>query len=563
MNTWRYLLVAVLFAAPLSAVTLTNYYNFHGTQAHSGNGRMVILDGALEFLGKDTATGKFKFRQQASAKYQDTGAALGVAVLVAGNSANSSQEFLLNAGTYSVQIARYDNGWWGFSNSTVSMIVTPDMLAKLRAPKANCDVLYTFYDKDGKKIGSQLVPAGETPVFRIPGDASGPVSYMGHTVGGYWDDTLNGGQGGWVDHPTQVSLVTMGTIDPGMMYDPSGTQGPNGGTALTAELTINGLKASPGTGSVTSSTTIIAATTSTVGAQDATLAAVGNAIVASQEKGTQAITKGLAEIKAKVGSSSGSSGGTGTDMTATNTLLDGIKTETTAVKDKVTAIHDLLNAGEEYDAATDVAQIETKAGEKTGSYNGAKPTGNAAVSGGQSAPGTLYSGDLGFGTMTLGFGSLGAGVGGAAHGLMSACRPLLVLALCVWFARGAGKTVTAYATGLGAVSSGSSTVGPENIVPGVAQAKGWGSAGVAVTTIVVAVAAFIAAVDVWLTSAGVGVAALLNGTSWAALGSFYGLVDAYIPVAVAIQLSLFSAALPYVLSPIYVVAMGVLKFARV
>lgn len=242
--------------------------------------------------------------------------------------------------------------------------------------------------------------------------------------------------------------------------------------------------------------------------------------------------------------------------------LQKTRTAVEAVTEPVTTLGEFLTAGSAYSVGTDLALITSKAGAAT-AYTGARPTGTNAVTAGGAAPTTaMYSTIIGGTVLSLGFNDLASRMP-AADALLVACRPLLLLALAVWFARNAGATVQAYAVGLGNADTGGVNVGVENLVPGVAQGKGWGSAAIAVSTICVAIGALVAVVDTWMSGAGLGVAQMLSGTSFAPLGAIWGILDRYVPMAAVVQLGMMNAAMPYVLAPIYATALSVLKFCKI
>lgn len=213
------------------------------------------------------------------------------------------------------------------------------------------------------------------------------------------------------------------------------------------------------------------------------------------------------------------------------------------------------------DATALQATAATKAGAAT-AYEGPVPTGSGSASGMSAPSSALWSGEVAGQSLSIGLNGFAA-LFPTADGLLVACRPILLLCLVVWFARSGGQLVQRYAVGLGSVDTGGANFGAENFVPGVAQAKSWGAAAVAATVICVAIAGMVAVVNTWMGNHGFGVATLLSGTSFDAIGQIWGVLDRYVPLAALVQLGLINAALPYVLAPIYATAATVLKFLKV
>ena len=258
------------------------------------------------------------------------------------------------------------------------------------------------------------------------------------------------------------------------------------------------------------------------------------------------------------------------------TRLDTANTHLSAVKDqavKVGSFVDGTHANQtSYNNTSQVASMQSAAaafGDGGSGFSASmfpSKTGKPLTTpAGGNAPGTLYSMVIGGKTIDVGFGALGTHVTSLqGDSLLRACRTLLLFAAVVWFVRSCGKTQQDYIVGLGAVDSGGANTGPENVIPLMSQTKQLAQAAAACTAIFVCVAVGVAVVDGYMTYAGVSLATLFtsSSSSFQPLASVWSMLDQYIPLAVITQLMIVSAAMPYILSPLYMAALTVIKFVK-
>lgn len=255
---------------------------------------------------------------------------------------------------------------------------------------------------------------------------------------------------------------------------------------------------------------------------------------------------------------------------ATNGKLDAIKAAVDTVAGKVQEGNDqrkkLVDFTEGtaasqtgYSNAVQVASAQAAAA-AVGAYTGTKPSvaGAPAIS----VPGD--PGDWGQGiqvgntTITFGAGRLPANY----ETMMVAGRSLLLVALCLGFMRQASRTLTDYTVALPQVQTQDTGMGPENIGPGVSQAKTYATAAVAVGVIFTGAASIVALIDTFVTYYGGGITSILgSGASLSSLSAI-GALDRYVPVAAGLGLSLLGVALPYVVAPMYLATAGILRFIK-
>jgi len=231
----------------------------------------------------------------------------------------------------------------------------------------------------------------------------------------------------------------------------------------------------------TTSTDRTVVTGSAVAATNDQLATVGNSItqtvVNTSAKVESAIAQNGATVAAAI-AGLGSNAGGGSDAAALGTLHD----DNVAAKTTLDAIKAKLAGGDGFSQGSNLsgAQGAASAALSANPYNGARPgVGVPSV--------TLASGGSGvMGTVTVGGQNLTLGLGGGISGtdtLMVAARPVLLIALCIGFLRAVSRDLTVYTASLPQVSAQDTAVGPENLVPGVAQAKTWGTAAGAVLVV--------------------------------------------------------------------------------
>jgi hypothetical protein len=192
-------------------------------------------------------------------------------------------------------------------------------------------------------------------------------------------------------------------------------------------------------------------------------------------------------------------------------------------------------------------------------YAGQRPTVSGALS--TSIPSGASDWGPGFqvGTATITFG-LGR-MSPTMDALMVAGRSLLLAALCIGFMRTASSTLTRYTVALPQVLAQDTGFGPENVGPGVSQAKTYATAAAAVGIIFATAASMVALVDTWVTYYGGGITNLFAALNFPAASAAGGL-DRFVPLAPALGLTVMAAALPYVVAPMYLAAAGVLRFIK-
>jgi len=278
--------------------------------------------------------------------------------------------------------------------------------------------------------------------------------------------------------------------------------------------------------------------------------------------------------------------------------VDGVTGDGTAVVKALTDIHDRETVLWEQKEAADQRRADTfnkmlfgsgtgNAGwgagsDPAGTYLGqAAGIGNGTGGSGYSVP--QYDGlSAGFGKVPEAVPSAPAGllgtvtVGGRAiafnldnwgaaepaRAILLAGRPVLVWALAVVFLVWCGHELQSYLVGLTLAPQADSNVGLENVGPGVAQAKTWGSAALIVAAICAAFAAAVALVNTWVTdSGGVGLTGIFSG-SLGALGGGIGLLDKYFPVLAVLQYTALRAAFHFAVGPMYLATASAIKFMK-
>ncbi|MFA5264425.1 MAG: hypothetical protein WC378_11420 [Opitutaceae bacterium] len=346
-----------------------------------------------------------------------------------------------------------------------------------------------------------------------------------------------------------------GGID-GLTYrNPDGTSGtyfsglvPQSGTATATQTALNGTAttsfpsgASYGSPSVSSGTIGTATTISGNGnsATNQQLADLGNSINATAVGVGKALNQSLIDLR---GSSERSANG-----------IEGVKSDTSAIRG-------VLEGGAGFSVQNELSQASSAAN-AAAKYTGAKPGSTDVPEVGTSASGNLNFGTITVGTREIAFSLDSAGFEGA-DSVLRGGRTVILWALVVWFVGSCSRTLDIYLVGLGTADSGGNVVGVENLVPGVAQGKAWGGAGIAVAGVMTAAGAMVAILDTWASSKGYGISGLMNGGDLSGVGPALGLLDRYIPVAAFAQLGIMRAAFSFLVAPVYLVAVTVVKFAK-
>lgn len=430
-----------------------------------------------------------------------------------------------------------DDGYYSFVK-----FVGPK-IARVRFPAYPHAVVWSVYEggdatERGKLIDTVKMGANETKVkeYKV---TSGKTLYF------------------WMTNPEDGSGEYMGMLNPESMTKDDG---------VTDKNTVS---AGAGSGDASNQTVGDEAykkVTTTAGATDAardqTIVAAANSIGAAIDRSKDAIVDAIN----KNGGSGGSSGSVNVsvEMGTTNGKIDQVKDKLTEQAADVKTIAGLFSAGKDFSVDGQLGTAKAKADAAAATYGAAKPSGDGAASGisGGNSYGTF--GKIKVGDQDINFGlDLSDGPFATADQVMRGGRSVILYAILIWFLYSAGQLLSQYIIGLGGIDSGTSgAVGPENIVPGVAQLKGWGAAGIIVAGLITATTAMIAIVDGWTSSKGVGVADILRGFDLSAVGNVVGWLDNYMPIGAMFQIMAMRAALPYLLAPLYIGACALVKFTK-
>ena len=214
---------------------------------------------------------------------------------------------------------------------------------------------------------------------------------------------------------------------------------------------------------------------------------------------TNAITAAINSLKGAIGAS----GGGGTDVSGIHTRLDTANTHLEKMSKMADGTHPSQTG---YNNDTQLGLANTKAGAVT-PYAGLKPTVGGAHT--NSIPGSATqkwgNWNKSVGTFTPEFSAAGISAPlGAQDALMVAGRSVLLVAVCLGFIREASRLVTKYTIAAPQVLAQDTGFGPENIGPGVSQAKTYATAAAAVAVIFGGIAAIVAVVDTYVTYYGGG-----------------------------------------------------------
>lgn len=178
--------------------------------------------------------------------------------------------------------------------------------AQYKTPLATVDMKYIFYDRQtGKKIGEYTVPAGESTDISIGINDGHDVSFIGSTVGGYFDPS-----GNWVSSDTTNSILTTGNILNSQMVEKVDSDAGLGHVAGS----VASVAASSGSAAAVSAFPKLGASATSVDGTNAVLDALGT------------INSTLKNLRVQNTPGTSSGGGGTVSMTATENKLDAIKT---------------------------------------------------------------------------------------------------------------------------------------------------------------------------------------------------------------------------------------------
>jgi hypothetical protein len=354
----------------------------------------------------------------------------------------------------------------------------------------------------------------------------------------------------------------------GVVYSGIGASG-----TLTASQGVDG---SPGWGSDvfaqaglgvaqvtgTTATDRTAVTGTAVAATNDKLAEVGNSItqtmVNTSGKVEAAVAANAAAVTAAIaGMSTGGGGGESGTVAGLETLHG----DNVAAKSTLDAIAAKLSGGDDFSQGDKLASAQGAAQAFLAAhpYEGVRP-GSGAPNVQVATGGTGALGAVEVGGQTLNF-AIGAGGIAGTDGLMVLARPVLLVALCIGFLRGVSRDLTVYTAALPQVAAQDTAVGPENLVPGVAQAKTWGTAAGAVLVVFGGAALLVALCDTMVTYYGGGLGSIFGGLSVPGASAF-GVLDSIVPLAPAMGLTILAAASSYLMAPIYLGAAATLRFLK-
>jgi hypothetical protein len=281
---------------------------------------------------------------------------------------------------------------------------------------------------------------------------------------------------------------------------------------------------------------------STNGATGTDVANAGNAIV-----GAIAVLNKTVGAIGTVGTGSGTSGG-GNNGGGTGTSIFG------TVAQVASESGDLTNA-------TSTLAKAMEAQSHAAGYSGDKPgaQGGLQASLGSGPSGDVVAWDIAPGH-TVHLGWTPTGVWSGADSIMSACRALILLAAEIGYMAAVGSSINQYVVGIGSVPQADSNNGLENTVPGVAQAKTWGAAGMIVAAVMGFAGLAVGVVNAAMPSLSVG--SMFQGYDLGVAGQGIGLLDRYIPVGSLFMLAVLKAGFSFIVAPMYLATVSVIKFAK-
>lgn len=323
--------------------------------------------------------------------------------------------------------------------------------------------------------------------------------------------------------------------------------------------------ASSGMGSVTAGTAYVGGATGagqTVVSPATTPVTTTGSVDAATNAHVSEVGNSINQTAAKVGQGIQQSIQSGATMVVTGlgAKIDQLRADNGDTKSILSEIRDVLRGGEDFNQDAALSQAASAAS-AVGSYSGIRPSAGAPSIVGPSGSSVLNLGDLAtIGDQTLSL-TLGSGGIGGTDDLLRWARPMFLLALCVGFMRGVSHHLTAYTAALPTVAAQDTAIGPENIVPGVAQGKTWGTAAAAVLVIFGGAAALVVLVDSAMRYYGDGIAGITSGWELPA-GDGLAWLDTMVPVVPALGLTLLGAAVPYLMAPTYLAAAAVLRFLK-
>jgi len=566
MNTFTRLLLAFFATAVLG-------YGQAVVTSYSVTGVMTPPPGAIDYLKysgslaksrQDPDTGTIYFRGTSAAGIsQNSGGpftTVGSSVYVYNQSGglltyNSDGEVACQEGNYTVYtIAQYNSSnAYAIPPSQRTLKVAWTKQGQIQVQAANVDMTYEIRDlTTNKVISSVKVPAYTAPTLNFTVGDGSDVSVMGYATNS--DGTIN---------PLVFQTIANGQL---RRVDARVTA-PSVNQVAIPEL---GSSVAAGSGSVTVGVATSEKLTGDTGA--ATNQAVASAanFQASQNKqaiadSTNQIVNKLNEVKAAVSSGGG---GSGTDMTGTNSRLDTVNQNLSTANEKAErtatateGIKNLLRPSETFDtsgALTSASSAATGAAAYDGPSVSSARASVSKATGGAPNLGTLT---VGGSSVSFSFANFGSFEG--AHDVLVYARGLILIALVVWLLRECGQDTSKFIIGLTSVNAQDSTTGVENMLPGISQTKIYAAAAAAVTVIVAAAAAMILAANSFASYYGVTVESLFANLDLTSLGAGIAILDTVVPVVPIIQILLFRAAFPYVLTPMFVAAASALKFIKI
>lgn len=266
---------------------------------------------------------------------------------------------------------------------------------------------------------------------------------------------------------------------------------------------------------------------------------------------TNAITAAINSLKGSIG------GGGATDMTGVHSRLDTANTHLEKLSKMADGTHPSQTS---FNNDTQLSDANAKAGAVT-AYAGKKPTVSNALSVSMPGSATAKWGNWNksVGNFTPSFSV--ASVDPEMDSLMQAGRALLLVACCIGFCKLASYYVTKYTVAMPQVLAQDTGFGPENIGPGVSQAKTYATAAAAVSIIFIGMAAIVALVDTYVAYYGGGITSIFAAINFPA-ASVAGMLDRYVPLSAMLGLTVLGAALPYVVAPMFLATAGVLRFIK-
>jgi len=157
----------------------------------------------------------------------------------------------------------------------------------------------------------------------------------------------------------------------------------------------------------------------------------------------------------------------------------------------------------------------------------------------------------------------------AATNLLTACRPLVVLAIAVWFVGSCAICMKDYVIGMALAPQATASMGIESLGPLVTQGKIYASAVAIVATAATFVAAVLGIIDNALdgSASGLSIGTILSptggGWNFTAIGYGFALMNTYFPMAYLAELALIRVAFNLWTMPIFMAAVSLVRFLSV